>query len=89
MPVGSYESGKSPYGLYDMMGNVWEWVSSLYMPYPYDAHDGREEMNSSDPRVMRGGSWYFNLTIARSVDRVSSIPAIASNEVGFRCVLSP
>jgi formylglycine-generating enzyme required for sulfatase activity len=89
MPVGSYERGKSPYGLYDMMGNVWEWVSSLYMPYPYDAHDGREEMNSSDPRVMRGGSWYFNLTIPRSADRVSSIPAIASNEVGFRCVLSP
>ncbi len=33
-PVGSYESGKSPYGVYDMAGNVWEWVSSLYLTLP-------------------------------------------------------
>ncbi len=34
-PVGSYASGKSPYGIQDMAGNVLEWVSSLYKPYPY------------------------------------------------------
>ncbi len=30
MPVGSYEAGKSPYGVYDVVGNVWEWVNDWY-----------------------------------------------------------
>ncbi|MBK6792730.1 MAG: SUMF1/EgtB/PvdO family nonheme iron enzyme [Anaerolineales bacterium] len=57
--VGSYENGKSAYGLYDMAGNVREWVSSLYMPYPYVFDDGREDLESSDSRGVRGGSWNY------------------------------
>ncbi len=56
--VGRFENGKSPYGMYDMAGSVWEWTSSIYLPYPYDAADGRENMSSSDDRVVRGGSSY-------------------------------
>ena len=57
-PVGSYASGDSPYGALDMAGNVWEWTSSLFKSYPYTSIDDRENVNSTDNRVLRGGSWY-------------------------------
>jgi formylglycine-generating enzyme required for sulfatase activity len=87
--VGSYQSGKSAYGIYDMAGNVWEWVSSLYQPYPYDADDGRENLSSSASRVLRGGSWYVSDAFARSASRFASDGGRTSNFVGFRCARSP
>jgi formylglycine-generating enzyme required for sulfatase activity len=74
-PVGSYPA--NGYSLYDMSGSVWEWVSSLYKPYPYRADDGRETLNASGSRLLRGGSWYsnnpFNLRAAfRGGDRPCS-----------------
>ena len=56
-PVGRYPNGESPYHVQDMTGNVWEWTSSLFQPYPYRKNDGRENHNSTDNRVLRGGSW--------------------------------
>lgn len=56
--VWDYPDGVSPDGVYDMSGNVWEWCSSMYKPYPYGADDGREAVNLTDDRVMRGSSWY-------------------------------
>jgi serine/threonine-protein kinase len=87
--VGSYESGKSPYGAYDMAGNVYEWVSSLYKSYPYDASDGREDSNSfGGDRVLRGGSWYVNEFIVRSAFRVRFDPTNTYVNFGFRCASS-
>jgi formylglycine-generating enzyme required for sulfatase activity/energy-coupling factor transporter ATP-binding protein EcfA2 len=89
-PVGTYPDGKSSYGLYDMAGNVWEWTSSLYQPYPYDANDGRENLNDSGYRVLRGGSWndvgYDYL--ARSDYRLKADPTGTYNLIGFRCARS-
>lgn len=82
--VGTYELGKSMYGVYDMVGNVWEWVSSLYMPYPYRV-DERENPGTSGERVVRGGSWYDHTAGLRSTDRYGDPTDDANDGLGFRC----
>jgi formylglycine-generating enzyme required for sulfatase activity len=84
-PVGSYPSGASPFGVLDLAGNVWEWVSSLYWPYPYSATDGRENLTASGRRVMRGGSWNGSPKSLRSADRGGINPSFRGNGLGFRC----
>ena len=86
-PVGKYPAGEN--GLFDMAGNVWEWTSSLYQPYPYEASDGREDMSSSESRVLRGGSWYYLVSNLRTSSRSSYDPTDAFNLLGFRCARSP
>jgi formylglycine-generating enzyme required for sulfatase activity len=56
-PVGSFPP--NPFGLHDMAGNVFEWTSSLWLPYPYNAADGRETPETRGFRVMRGGCWHW------------------------------
>lgn len=85
--VGSYSANE--YGLYDMVGNVQEWTSSLDQPYPYDSSDGREDMNSSNDRVIRGGSWIDIVDFARSASRNWNNPVTANLFIGFRCARSP
>jgi len=84
-PVGSYASGRSFYGAYDMAGNVWEWVSSLYEPHPYGPDDGREDLSASGLRVLRGGSWLSYAHFLRAAVRVRVDPASADLYIGFRC----
>ena len=87
--VGSYASGQSPYGLFDMTGNVWEWTSSLYQPYPYNVSDGRENLDSSGERVLRGGSFFVSEYYQRASSRYRNTPDDISFFIGFRCARSP
>lgn len=85
-PPGSYESGRSPYGVYDMIGNVSEWVADTYQKdyyreTPYRDPKGPDE---GDHRVIRGGSWRDSPHGARITNR---FPANISPDVtiGIRC----
>lgn len=68
------------FGLYDMLGNVWEWVADDYIAYPggsVDAPIGR--------KVVRGGSWDNNTRVVRASYRVGVVPTARSSYFGFRC----
>jgi formylglycine-generating enzyme required for sulfatase activity len=83
-PVGRYPTGASPYGAQDMAGNVWEWTSSLYKPYPYRMDDGRERADATEHRVLRGGSWYGGARHARAAFRYHLRSDLLSDVSGFR-----
>jgi len=87
-PVGSLPKGASPYGVLDMAGNGWEWVSSAYKPYPYDSTDGREDLQSEQARGTRGGghdSPPEDLTATQRGLRVSRNPRGGHHNITFRC----
>lgn len=84
-PVGQFPKGASPYGALDMVGNVWQWTSSLDKAYPYNASDGREDPNAPGMRITRGGAWLFGAAIARTTIRNRFEPDNASLSIGFRC----
>ncbi|MEF8732312.1 MAG: SUMF1/EgtB/PvdO family nonheme iron enzyme [Candidatus Accumulibacter meliphilus] len=88
--VGCFSANE--FGLHDMIGNVWEWTRSRYRPYPYDAHDGREELQGGDDiwRVVRGGSWVDGRYHARCAWRDGIRPHrryLNDGGIGFRVVL--
>jgi len=87
-PVGSFPRGASPYGLLDVAGNGWEWVSSAYWPYPYNPNDGREDLSKQQVRVTRGGgqdSRADELTTTHRGRHVSRNPRGGHHNIGFRC----
>lgn len=92
-PVGSYPKGVSPYGCLDMVGNVWEWTSSIHRAYPYDALDGRESLQvphrEREALVLRGGSYSTYATSVRCAVRLPLHPYYHEDGFGFRVVASP
>jgi formylglycine-generating enzyme required for sulfatase activity len=93
--VGSYESGKSPYGLYDMAGNVQEWVNDLYSDTYYQISPSSNPLgppplgsDTGPDRVLRGGSWGDSNNSLRSAYRSRKYPLNADVGTGFRCARS-
>ncbi len=84
-PVGQYPAGASLYGALDMVGNVWQWTSSLDKPYPYRPDSGREEADAPGMRITRGGAWLFGAAVTRTATRSRFDPSSASLSIGFRC----
>ena len=89
-PVGSFEAGKSPYGIYDMAGNVWEWVSDWY---DYNYYKSSPSLNPTGPssggtKAIRGGAWSSNPRAMRSTNR-SLISPTDQGLNGFRCAKTP
>lgn len=82
--VGQYKA--NPYGIYDMNGNVWEWVDDCWKSGYHDAPSNGEAYKSDecDYRVTRGGSWYNVPLGVRSANRYWYGPSYRSFNVGFR-----
>lgn len=88
-PVGSYENGKSPSGLYDMAGNVWEWTSDWFDQLYYFS---APEENPQGPtegveKIVRGGSWFDTGNFTAASIRFPAPPTATDNTIGFRCVM--
>ena len=82
--VDAFPAGASPYGVMDLVGNVWEWCSSLHADYPYRAEDGREDLTAEGWRALRGSSWLDYEWGARAARRLGGQPDYASRNTGFR-----
>jgi len=84
--VGCFPGGVSPYGAEDLSGNVWEWTRSLYQDYPYRPGDGRENLEASGRRVLRGGSFLNTESYVRCAYRFDGHPGARPRSGGFRVV---
>ena len=88
-PVGTFESGKNGYGLYDMAGNVWEWCHDWYGSNYYSYSPGSDPRGpaSGFHRMLRGGSWYNYTYQCRVASRYRTYPYRSISYIGFRAVL--
>ncbi len=89
-PVGHYPMGRSVYGVYDMAGNVSEWVNDFYDQFYYQT---APIMNPQGPEkgknyVFRGGSWDARSVDIRTSKRFAASPGRKDSILGFRCGLS-
>lgn len=79
-----HEKRPNPSGLLGMLGGVWEWTSSLFLPYPAADGDGRDDLGAPGPRVLRGGSFralpeHIGCGVRRAAE-----PDLRRDDIGFR-----
>jgi len=90
MPVGHYKTAKSPYGIYDLAGNVWEWVQDWYGGSYYEHSPERNPTGPEDGqfKVLRGGAWSELPKYLLTYGRFKLLPTTRNSYIGFRCAKS-
>ncbi|MGI8807903.1 MAG: ergothioneine biosynthesis protein EgtB [Acidimicrobiales bacterium] len=92
-PVGAYPAGVSGYGCHQMIGDVWEWTSSDFEPYPgfrtFPYREYSEVFFGSGYKVLRGGSWAASPLAVRTTFRNWDYPIRRQIFAGFRCARDP
>ena len=85
--VDAYPDGISQYGVYNMAGNVEEWVNDWFTDTYYQNSPASNPLGpiSSDGRVLRGGSWINGGSNVRASSRVKDDPSASNGYYGFRC----
>ena len=85
-PAGSFPKGASQYGLQDVVGNVWEWVSDWKAPYTADPQTDPKGPATGTEKVLRGGSWNgSDPAWVRPSYRFALDPKLRSHGIGMRC----
>ena len=86
-PVGSYEKGKSDYGVYDLSGNVSEWVHDWHFPeyYLFSPKENPQGPEKGQYKIIRGGNWINNADYVDLTYRNATAPNVRNDTVGFRC----
>ena len=82
VPVKSKAPGR--FGLYDMLGNVWEWTQSVFKPHPF--HKGDRKLFNPKLYVAKGGCWFSEPETVRASLRAAFAPNERRGNIGFRCV---
>ena len=88
--VGSFENGKSDYGVYDLSGNVAEWVTDWHFPeyYLFSPKKNPPGPEKGKYKIIRGGSWRHNAEDVDLTYRNATTPINRSTSIGFRCARS-
>jgi len=88
-PVGAYQAGATPGGIHQMLGDVWEWTSSDFQPYPgymaFPYAEYSEVFYGPKVKVLRGGSWATAPVAIRNTFRNWDFPIRRQIFSGFRC----
>lgn len=81
------QKARNELGIYDMSGNIWEWCSDWYAPYPDGQAENPQGPDSGEKKVCRGGSFASAERDCRISIRESELPSERSTDIGFRLVL--